>query len=138
MKRLVHINRGFLVLDCLIGVTLLLLLIWGGIMSWASIRDAQILRREVRKFNASLKELALKALQEEVDQTININHGSYSMNSTVHVLPSPIELHSHSTLPKTITFYSSGVTTPITIEIRNGVHSCKITLSLRGRITEQC
>lgn len=130
-------NTFFEVFITLLVITLLISV---SVPSVHILQGNSVLKREAQALTSLIERLQLRSIQAEENIILNIANDHYSalqQDSTPiesHKLQAPLKFSE----PQNVTFYSSGVTTPLTIEIKSHNFACLITISLRGRITKSC
>ena len=114
-------------------------------LSIPAIRSARLngaLKKEVLILTHNLESMSLRALNESSDITILATSDSYqgSLNDKIiffRRLPEQFTL-SFSNQTGELSFYASGVASPVTITLSDGSQSCAVKVSLRSRISTVC
>ena len=96
-----------------------------------------------RKLELTMRQVAAEARSRGQTFVLFIWANSFSYSegagprSELNIAPKGVTLIS-SNNRSTITFYGSGVTTPVTITVEDSETRCLVTLSLRGRVNRIC
>jgi len=128
------------------GLMLASLLLSAGVLCYASLARAQALKFEARRLKAVLEQLSIDALQREMAIVVELEERGYmarKRNASGGVLlkyciKEPVRITSVSRGTRLITFYPSGVITPATIVLGDKENLCRVTISLRGRVSMRC
>jgi len=143
MAAFTKIQSGYSYAEILCCVALSAVLLTISIPRLGEFKNLGALKAESRLLKIILEDGLLKAQSENKKISLNITSSTLSLSEA---LKSPFFTHSlpknykfvFKTYPIKISFYPSGVDTPKTILVKNQKAQCKITISLRGRVSAIC
>lgn len=101
-------------------------------------------KSDSKKFERKLIETMTRAQARGIEQTIKLERDRYTISRPERkqkleliLLTNPNHI-TGSSFPKELHFYTNGTVSPATIQFQDGESSCRVVLSLRGRITREC
>ena len=137
-------ERGISLLDIILAILLISIIGAGSVPSLRAMLYADELGRQTRLLKFRLQTALTDALIKQQDIAAIFGGTWYKITpeppnpELTFNLPISMTALLKSKKGQTINFYRSGVATPATIEIKEKNKKCLLTLSLRGRIEEQC
>ena len=141
-----RLSKGYTLIDCLVALSLLGILVAASIPSTSSIQASHILKGESENLLGLIRKLVTDSQSSEDDIFLAITTRTYDVTTAKgkkyfgapQFLKNPVEFIQPIGTTRTISFYKTGVTTPSTIWLKTPRDSCKIRISLRGRIKTTC
>jgi hypothetical protein len=133
--------RGVNLLDLAIGLTLLALV---SHYSWpliSTFNQGLKVKAQASSLAENLTQLSQQAVLTRQKYELVTQPDSYRTKDSNGELVSETQLRPGTSLhskPASIHFFPSGSNSPASLTLNNRGHSCKITLSLRGRISKTC
>jgi Tfp pilus assembly protein FimT len=141
-----NFSAGFHVTELLAGLLLCALLVSLAASSFAGLVQKKTLRFEAMRLKATLQQLMLDARQREEDMLLEVEARRYTarrkgVNGGVlfrYQFKQPVRARLAAGQMAVVACYRSGANTPATLVLEDGKSSCKVVLSLRGRINVRC
>jgi len=137
-------QSGVHIYELLISIVLIGVLIGIAVPSLAEYKNFRILKSESTRLALLAEDLVLQAVQREAEFRLVGRDGAYSVQDKegniqlTRMLNPAVNLDVRSTSSSTVIFRASGTVSPSRMNLTSGASSCTISISLRGRVTEQC
>ncbi len=135
--------KGYSLTEVLIGIAISSILFSMSIPSLSEINTLRFLKHESHKVKHELEDVLVKAQIENTDHEVIITQTSITSFQKGNPLPFfeynfPKKIQTDLRTPLKVSLYKSGVASPTTITLKSGATTCKIKISLRGRVTVLC
>jgi Tfp pilus assembly protein FimT len=134
---------GFTLFE-LLGALLFALVLAGlSVPALSPLLRGRTLRTAAEELEARLREEALSSMQSRVERVVLLQPDHYQWKHgdewlTTRLAEGVKITEPEKPHPREMRFYPTGVATPLTIVISFAQKECRITVSLRGRITNSC
>lgn len=144
---------AFHLLECLCALALSAVLLSFSILSLTGIAAQRRLKDESLRLYQAAVDAASRARAEELEMMLLVTKRGYELrragdggiNDVVdgavllrREFPVGVSIEGVGLEGKQLSFYGSGVATPATLSLVNGESSCRIIVSLRGRVRSTC
>ena len=145
MKKQSTINeKGLTLLELLFGLLISVVVIGLSLPHLAQSLNKSRAVSDSKKFEHKLLEALTRAQSRGTNQKISLQRDRYIISRPERKQKTELILLNKSchitgtSFPRDLFFYTSGAVTPITVQFKDETTNCKVTLSLRGRITREC
>ena len=138
-------DDGYSLLDILAAIMVVSIVLGISTLDISSLVKKQTLKPQISRLKAAMESLSLVSIQQKTHATLVITSKGYTQlwgedpTAQLQRYRFPKNITANLSKPeKTIYFYKTGVNTPATVELKFHELTCKVILSLRGRIRDTC